>query len=144
MMRPAWVRICLLCVLSGITASHAPAAAGAAAQPADLASVCRQVWGLRADGTNLRDFPASIPAPPAEARRCAAREGSRTVYYVWNSTFEQTLSYWETALMRQGFRTQRVGGKTPARGFLRFSGPQQGKISLSPRGGGFVIVLGPS
>jgi hypothetical protein len=123
-------------VLSALTVESA------AAQ--DLAATCRRVWGLRADGSNLRAIPASFPAAPREAQRCTARESTKTVYFIWDAPFDRILAYWEMTLQRQGYRTQRVGGRTADRGFLRFSGPDQGKISLSPRGGGFVVVLGPS
>ena len=116
----------------------------AAAQPSDLQAVCKSVWGVRADETNLRNMPASIPAPPAGARRCGARESFKSVYYVWNVPDTEILAYWEMALMRNGFRTKRVEGRTPDRTWLEFAGPVRGKISLSRRGGGFVLVAGPS
>ena len=116
----------------------------AAAQSGDLQAVCKSVWGVRADETNLKNLPAALPAPPAGARRCGARESSKTVYYVWNVPNTEILAYWETALKRNGFRTERVGGRTPDRASLDFAGPLRGKISLSPRGGGFVLVAGSS
>jgi hypothetical protein len=141
----------LLSVLQRVIAAPLPplpsSSHALAAQSDDLAALCRKVWGVKADGTNLRDFPASIPAPPAGARRCGARESLRAVYYVWDVPLPEILAHWDTALTRQGFRTERVGGRTPDRAFLRFAGPkggQAGKISLSPRGGGFVIALGGS
>ena len=115
----------------------------AAEQPGDLQAICKSVWGVRADETNLRAMPASIPAPPAAARRCGARESFKSVYYVWNVPDTEILAYWEAALKRNGFRTQRGGGRSPDRGYLEFSGPVRGKISLSRRGGGFVLVAGP-
>jgi hypothetical protein len=117
---------------------------GALALPADtsLAAACRRVWGLRADAAQLEDWPSSFPKPPTEARPCTARPSTRAVYYVWEAPNPEILAYWEAALHRSGYRTQRVGGRTPGRDFLRFAGPTAGKISLSPRGGGFVIVLG--
>jgi hypothetical protein len=118
--------------------------AAGAAQPGDLQALCRSVWGIRADETNLRSLPTSFPAPPAGARRCGAREASKTIYYVWNVPNDEILAYWTTALMRNGYRTNRVDGGTRDKDFLNFAGPLRGKISLSPRGGGFVVVAGPS
>lgn len=66
------------------------------------------------------------------------------IYYVWNVPDSEILAYWEMALRRNGFRTQRAGGRTPDRAYLDFAGPARGKISLSRRGGGFVLVAGPS
>jgi len=116
--------------------------AGATAQPGDLQAVCKTVWGVRADETNLKNMPASLPAPPAGARRCGARESFRSIYYVWAVPDSEILVYWETALKRNGFRTQRIG--TRGRESLDFAGPVRGTISLSRRGGGFVLVAGPS
>ena len=137
MMTQAGLALFALLVIPGATGA-------AAAQPGDLQAVCKSVWGVRADETNLKNLPASIPAPPAGARRCGARESSKTVYYVWNVPNTEILAYWEEALKRNGFRTSRVGGRTPDRPSLDFAGPLRGKISLSPRGGGFVLVAGPS
>ena len=137
-MRPqaglAWFALLLLFSVTGVEA----------AQPGDLQAVCKSVWGVRADETTLKDMAASIPAPPAGARRCGARESFKSVYYVWDVPATEILEYWEAALKRNGFRTQRVAGRTPDRASLDFSGPVRGKISLSPRGGGFVLVAGPS
>jgi hypothetical protein len=115
-----------------------------APQPGDLQAVCKSVWGVRADETNLRNLPASLPAPPAAARRCGARESFKSVYYVWNVPDTEILAYWEMALQRNGFRTTRVDGRTPGSASLDFAGPVRGKISLSRRGGGFVLVAGAS
>ena len=116
----------------------------AAGQPRDLQSVCKRVWGVRADETNLRGLPASLPTPPPDARRCGARESFKSVYYVWNIPNREILDWWASALTRNGFRTRRVTGRTPDQEYLKFSGPSRGKISLSPRGGGFVLVAGAS
>ncbi len=122
--------------------SHLEWAASASQPDTSLAAACRRVWSLRPDGTDLEGWPAAFPEPPARARRCTARANTRTVYYVWDVPNQEILTYWEAALRQTGYRTQRVGGRIPGRDFLRFAGPAAGKISLSPRGGGFVIVLG--
>jgi hypothetical protein len=124
--------------------SHVDSVSAASALQADtdLAAACRRVWGLRADGSDIEDRPTGFPTPPAQARRCTARVSTRAVYYVWAVPNAKILAYWEDALRRSGYRTQRVGGRAPGRDFLRFAGRAAGKVSLSPRGGGFVIVFG--
>jgi hypothetical protein len=107
----------------------------------NVAAACRHVWALPADGSDIENRPAAFPTPPPQARRCTARASTRAVYYVWAVPNAEILAYWEDALRRKGYRTQRVGGRTPGRDFLRFAGRSAGKVSLSPRGGGFVIVF---
>jgi hypothetical protein len=124
--------------------SHVDSASAAPALQADtnLATACRRVWRIQADGSDIEERPTAFPTPPPLARRCTARVSARAVYYVWAVPNAEILAYWEDALRRSGYRTQRVGGRTPGRDFLRFAGRSAGKVSLSPRGSGFVIVFG--